>query len=96
MEHDKPVEGNAKSGTETMNPSFGNKFDFDFKVGLVEETIPSDSTLWNHRTSYGNSGMDAVEQANSIDETQLSNGHCKQQRKSTWKIKPTWRIIHGM
>ena len=39
--HDKPVECNAKGETRTMIAIFGKKFDFDFKVSLVEETIPS-------------------------------------------------------
>ena len=39
-----------------MSPTYGRKFDFDFKVSFVEETftftftIPSDSTVWNHWT----------------------------------------------
>ena len=37
--HDKPVECNAKGETGTMIATFGKKFDFDFKVSLVEETI---------------------------------------------------------
>ena len=43
MKHDKPVEGNAKSETQTMNATFGRNFDFDFKVRLGQEAIPSDS-----------------------------------------------------
>ena len=37
--------------------------------------------------------MDAVSQANGIDETQLSKGHRKQPKKRTWKIETTWTLI---
>ena len=79
-----------------MNATFGKKFDFDFKVSLVEETIPSDSNVWNHWTGNGNSGMDAVRQANGIDKTQLSNGHRKRPEKRTRKSEPNWNPIHGI
>ena len=36
--------------------------------------------------------MDAVAQANGIDETQLSKGR-KHPKKRTWKIKTTWNLI---
>ena len=58
--HDEPVECNAKGETRTMIATFGKKFDFDFKVSLVEETIPSNNNEWNPRIGNGNSGMDAV------------------------------------
>ena len=61
MKHDKPVESNAKSETQALNATFGKRFDFDFKVSLVEETIPNDSNVWNHWTGNGNSGMDGIE-----------------------------------
>ena len=48
MKHDKPVEGNAKGKAQAMNAPFGEKSDFHFKVSLVEENIPSESTVWNH------------------------------------------------
>ena len=40
--------------------------------------------------------MDAVSQANDIDETQLSNGHRKQLTKRSCKIEHNWNLIHGM
>ena len=72
MEHDKPVEGIAKGETQTLNATFGKKIDFEFKISLVEETIPRDSNARNHWTGNGNSGMNGVAQANGIDKTQLS------------------------
>ena len=50
----------------------------------------------NPWTGNGNSGMDAVAQANGIDKTQLSKGHRKRPKKRTWKIEPLSNMIHGM
>ena len=94
--HDKPVECNAKGETRTMIATFGKKFDFDFKVGLVEETIPSNNDVWNPRIGNGNSGMDAVAQANGMDKTQLSKGHRKRPKKRAWKFEHTSILLHGM
>ena len=94
--HDKPVECIAKGETRTMIATFGKKFDFDFKVSLVEETIPSKNNVWNLWIGNGNSGMDAVAQANGIVETQLSKGHRKRPKKRAWKIEPLSNLIHGM
>ena len=96
MKHDKPVEGNAKGETQAMNAPFGKKFDFDFKVSLAEETVPSDSNVRNHCNGNGASGMDAVAQANDIDKSQLSKSHRKRPKKRTWMIETTWNMILGM
>ena len=40
--------------------------------------------------------MDAVAQANVIDETQLSNGHRKQLKKRSWKIEHNWKLMQEM
>ena len=96
VKHDKPVEGNARGETRTMSSTFGKKSEIDFKVSLVEEIILSHRNVWNHWIGIGNSGMDAVSQANDIDETQLSNGHRKQLKKRSWKIEHIWNLIHGM
>ena len=94
--HDKPVECNAKGETRTMIATFGKKFDFDFKVSLVEETIPSINNEWNPRIGNGNSGMDAVAQANNMDKTQLSKSHRKRTKKQAWKFEHTSNLLHGM
>ena len=94
--HDKPVECNAKSETRTIIATFGKKLDFDFKVSLVEETIPSNNNEWNPRIGNGNSGMDAVAQANGMDKTQLSKGHRKRPKKRAWKFEHTSILLHGM
>ena len=94
--HDKPVECNAKGETRTMIATFGKKFDFDFKVGLVEETIPSNNDVWNPRIGNGNSGMDALAHANGMDKTQLSKSHRKRPKKQAWKFEHTSNLLHGM
>ena len=94
--HDEPVECNAKGETRTMIATFGKKFDFDFKVSLVEETIPSNNNEWNPRIGNGNSGMDAVAQANGMDKTQLSKSHRKRPKKQAWKFEHTSNLLHGM
>ena len=96
MKHDKPAKCHAKIETQIVNATFGKKTDFDFNESLLEETIPSHSSIWNPWNGNGNSGMDAVAQANVIDETQLSNGHRKQLKKRSWKIEHNWNLIHGM
>ena len=96
MKLTKAVGGNAKSETQVMISPFRKKSDFQFNVSLVEEAIPSDSTVWNHWTGIGNSGVDAVAQAKGIDETQLSNVHRKRPKKRTWKIEPTSHLQHQM
>ena len=94
--HDEPVECNAKGETCTMIATFGKKFDFDFKVSLVEETIPSNNDVWNPRIGNGNSGMDAVAQANGMDKTQLSKGHRKRPKKRVLKCEHSSNLLHGM
>ena len=93
---EKPVECNAKGETRTMIATFGKKFDFDFKVSLVEETIPSNNDVWNPRIGNGKSGIDAVAQANGMDKTQLSKGHRKRPKKQARKIEHTSNLLHGM
>ena len=94
--HDKPVECNAKGETRTVIATFGEKFDVDFKVSLVEETIPSNYNEWNPRIGNGNSGMDAVAQANGMDKTQLSKDHRKRPKKQARKFEHTSNLLHGM
>ena len=94
--HDEPVECNAKGETRTMIATFGKKFDFDFKVSLVEETIPSNNNEWNPRIGNGNSGMDAVAQANGMDKTQLSKGHRKRPKKQAWMFEHSSNRLQGM
>ena len=52
--------------------------------------------MWNPRLGNGNSGMDAVAQANGMDKTQLSKGHRKRPKKRAWKFEHTSILLHGM
>ena len=79
-----------------MIATFGKKFDFDFKLSLVEETNPSNNDVWNPRIGNGNSGMDAVAQANGMDKTQLSKGHRKRPKRQAWKFEHNSNRLHGM
>ena len=96
MKPDKPLNRNTKSETPAMNAPFDKKFHFDFKLSLVEETIMSDSIVWNHWTGNRRFGIEAVAKANGIDKTQLSNGHSKQRMKRVWNVKATWKLICGI
>ena len=96
VKHDKPVEGNARCKTRTMNSTFGKKSEIECKVSLVEEIILSHRNVWNQWIGNGKSGMDAVSHADDIDKTQLSKGHRKQPKKQNWKIEHNWNLIHGM
>ena len=58
MKRDKPVKGNTKSEKQAVNAPFEKKIDFNFKVNLVEETIPNDCNVKNQRTVNGKSGID--------------------------------------
>ena len=95
MKHEKPAKSNAKTETQVVNATFGKKTDFDFNESLLEETNLSHRNVWNHWIGNGNSGMDAVSQANDIDKTQLSKGHRMQLKKRIWKIEHNWNLIHG-
>ena len=96
MKHDKPAKDHAKYETQIVNATFGKKSDFDFNESLLEETIPSHSSIWNPWNGNGTSGMVAVAQANVIDKTQLSNGHRKQLKKRSWKIEHNWKLMQEM
>ena len=96
MKHEKPAKSHAKTETQVVNATFGKKTNFDFKESLLEETNLSHRNVWNHWIGNGNSGMDAVSQANDFDKTPLSKGHRKQLKKRIWKIEHNWNLIHGM
>ena len=51
--------------------------------------------MWNPRIGNGNSGMDAVAQANGMDKTQLSKGHRKRPKKQARKFEHTSNLLHG-
>ena len=87
---------NAKIGTNAVNMSFWRKYDVELKEKLLDKIIPNDSENCNNWLGNGNSGMDAVAQANPNVHTQLSTGHRKQFEKRAWKFEPISIRLHGM
>ena len=91
-----PSIDNAKNGTNAVNTSFGGKDDVELKEKLLDKIIPNDRENCNNWLGNGNSGMDAVAQANPNVHTQLSTGHGKQFVKQAWKFEPISIRLHGM
>ena len=87
---------NAKNGTNAVNMSFGRKDDVELKEKLLDKIIPNDSENCNNWLGNGNSGMDAVAQANPNVYTQLSSGHGKQFEKRAWKFEHSSYILDEM
>ena len=96
LERDQPAEENASNGTTSVNVSFGRKHDVDLKEKMPDKIIPNDSENRNNRLGNGNSGMDAVAQANPNAYTQLSSGHRKQFEKRVLKCEHSSNLLHGM
>ena len=88
-----PSIDNAKIGTNAVNMSFWRKYDVELKEKLLDKIIPNDSENCNNWLGNGNSGMDAVAQANPNVHTQLSTGHRKQFEKRAWKFEPNLNSI---
>ena len=66
LEQDKPAEENASKETKSVNVSFGRKHDVILNVKLQDKIIPNDRENCNNWLGNGNSGMDAVAQANTM------------------------------
>ena len=96
LERDQPAEENANNGTTSVNVSFGRKHDVDLKEKMPDKIIPNDSENRNNWLGNGNSGMDAVAQANPNAYTQLSSGHRKQFEKRVLKCEHSSNLLHGM
>ena len=96
LERDQPAEENARNGTTSVNVSFGRKHDLDLKEKMPDKIIPNDSENRNNWLGNGNSGMDAVAQANPNAYTQLSSGHRKQFEKRVLKCEHSSNLLHGI
>ena len=96
LEQAKPAEENASNETKSVNVLFGRKHDVELKEKLLDRIIPNDSENCNNWLGNGNSGMDAVAQANPNVYTQLSKGHRKRPKKRAWKFEQTSNRLHGM
>ena len=87
---------NASDGAKAVKMSFRRKHDVELKEKLLDKIIPNDSENCNNWSGDGNSGMDAVAQANPNVQSQLSTGHSKQFVKRAWKFEPISIRLHGM
>ena len=96
LEQAKPAEENASNETKSVNVCFGRKHDVELKEKLLDRIIPNDSEKCNNWLGNGNSGMDAVAQANPNVYTQLSSGHGKQFEKRAWKFEHSSYILDEM
>ena len=96
LERSQQYKGNAKNGTKAVNMSFGRKDDVELKEKLLDRNIPNDSENCNNWLGNGNSGMDAVAQANPNVLNQLSTGHSRQFEKRAWKFEHSSYIIDEM
>ena len=94
-EQAKPTAENASNETKSVNVLFGRKHDVELKEKLLDRIIPNDSENCNNWLGNGNSGMDAVAQANPNVYTQLSTGQSKQFEKRAWKFEPISIRLHG-
>ena len=63
---------------------------------MPDKIIPNDSENRNNWLGNGNSGMDAVAQADPNAYTQLRNCHGKKIEKRAWKFEHTSNLLHGM
>ena len=76
--------------------SFGRQHDVDLNEKLLDKGIPNDSENCINWLGNGNSGMDAVAQANPKVYTQLSTCYSKQFQKGACKFEHSSNRLHGM
>ena len=76
--------------------SFWRKHDVELEKKLLDKIIPNDSENCNNWLGNGNSGMDAVAQANPNVYTQLSSGQGKQFEKRAWKFEHSSYLLDEM
>ena len=96
LKRDQPAEDNASNERKAVNVSFRRKHDVGLNEKLLDKIIPNDRENCNNWLGNGNSGMDAVAQANPNVYTQLGSGHGKQFEKRAWKFEHTSLLLHGM
>ena len=98
LEQDEPAEENASNETKSVKVLFGRKHDVGLNEKLLDKIIPNDSENCNNWLGNGNSGMDAVAQANpnAYTKPKLSNGHRKQFVKLLLKVEHSSNLLHGI
>ena len=84
------------NGTKSVSVSFGRKHDADLNEKLLDKIIPNDSENCINWLGNGNSGMDAVAQANPNVHIQLSTGHSKQFEKRAGKFEHSSYLLDEM
>ena len=95
LERNQPSKDNASDETKAVKMSFWSKHDVELKEKLLDKIIPNDSENCSNWLGNGNSGMDAVAQANPNVHTQLNTGQSKQFEKRAWKFEPISIRLHG-
>ena len=95
LERNQPSKDNASDETKAVKMSFWSKHDVELKEKLLDKIIPNDSENCSIWLGNGNSGMDAVAQANPNVHTQLNTGQSKQFEKRAWKFEPISIRLHG-
>ena len=96
LERNQPYKDNASDGATVVMMSFWRKHYVELKRKLLDKIIPNDSKNCNNWLGNGNSGMDAVAQANPNVNTQLSSGHGKQFEKRAWKFEQSSYVLDEM
>ena len=96
LERNQPSEENTSDRTKAVKMSFCRRHDVELKEKMPDKIIPNDSENRNNWLGNGNSGMDAVEQANPNAYTQLRNGHGKQFEKRAWKFEQSLFLLDEM
>ena len=96
LKRDQPAEENASNERKADNVSSGRKHDVGLNEKLLDKIIPNDRENCNSWSGYGNSGINAVAQANPNAYTLLRNGQRKQIEKRAWKFEHTSNLLHGM
>ena len=78
--------------------SFCRRHDDELKDKLLDKIFPNDSEKCNNWIGNGNSGMDAVAQANpnAYTKLKLSNGHRKHFEKRLLKVEHSTNLLYGM
>ena len=96
LERNRPYKNNASDGAKAVKVSFWRKHDVELKEKLTDKIDPNDSENCNNWLGNGNSGMDAVAQANPKAYTQLSIDHRKQSKKRAWNFEHSSNLLHEM
>ena len=94
LERNQPSEENKSDRTKAVKMSFWRKH-VEMKEKPLDKIIPNDREKCSNWLGNGNSGMDAVAQANPNVHTQLNTGQSKQFEKRAWKFEPISIRLHG-